>query len=42
MPGELCSFDLTHDLDIDFFKVRIQIVVCHELLVKLTQSKTKK
>ena len=19
MPGELCNFDLTHDLDIDFF-----------------------
>ena len=39
MPRELCNFDLTHDLDIDFFKVRFQIVVYHELLVKLMQSK---
>ena len=39
MPGELGNFDLTHDLDIDFFKVRFQIAVYHELLVKLIQSK---
>ena len=39
MPDELCN--LTHDLDIDFFKVRFQIVVYHELLVKLMQSKKK-
>ena len=39
--GELYNLDLTHDLDIDFFKVRFQIVVYHELLVKLMQSKKK-
>ena len=39
MPGELCNFDLAHGLHIDFFKVRFQIVVYHELLVKLMQSK---
>ena len=39
MSGELCNFDLNDDLDIDFFKVRFQIVVYHELLVKLMQSK---
>ena len=33
MPSELCNFDLTHDLDPEFFKVRFQIVVYHELLV---------
>ena len=40
MPGELYNFDLAHDLHIDFFfRVRFQIVVYHELLVKLMQSK---
>ena len=37
MWDELCN--LTHDIEIDFFKVRFQIVVYHELLVKLMQSK---
>ena len=39
MPGKLCNFHLTHDFDIDFFKVRFQIFIYYELLVKLMQSK---
>ena len=43
MPGELCNYDLAHDLHIDFFfKVRFQLVVYYELLVKLMQSKKRR
>ena len=39
MPGELCNFDQIMIFTLIFFKVRFQIVVYHELLVKLMQSK---